>query len=289
MRQIDDYFDIIPESLMPSTLVANGTISRILTLKRIESSDYNKPDVKLRLLQIYAYCCAYCEARVSNYDPIDHFRAKNAITGVNNTEGYYWLGCCWSNLLMTCSVCNSSFKRNHFPITGHRATLPIFSPTNPNAFFERCHIRSTELQDELPLLLHPVLDNPNAYLVFEENGTVSALDNNSKGMQSIEIYGLSNWTKRELLIQERQKVIENIRKDVFHAILHYVSDDRLYEDLAYIHLKLIRKIQERLPFSAVRRACLVNFKSFFIDKFSSEEEIRLSNAYQRLKDNLITI
>jgi hypothetical protein len=130
MRQIDDYFDTIPESLLPSTLVANGTLYRILTSKRIESSDYNKPDVKLRLLQIYAYCCAYCEARVSNYDPIDHFRAKNAI---------------------------------------------------------------------------------------------------------------------------------------------------------------IRKIQERFPFSAVRRACLVNFKFFFIDKFTGEDEIRLNNAYQRLKDNLTTI
>ena len=92
MRKIDDYFEAIPDSLLPSTLIENDTITRILAFKRIESSDYNKPDVKLRLLQIYAYCCAYCETRVSIYDPIDHFRTKHAIKGVN-TDGYYWLGC----------------------------------------------------------------------------------------------------------------------------------------------------------------------------------------------------
>ena len=145
------------------------------------------------------------------------------------------------------------------------------------------HIRSLELQSEQPLLLHPVLDNPEDYLFFKMDGTVTAKNSNIRGLKTIEYYGLSDWKNREILIQERLKIIKNVRRKVYHAVDAYVNDERLYQDLYNIHLDLIEKIQTKEPFSAVRRSCLVNFKSFFIYEFKDEQEVNLNHAYARLK------
>ncbi len=289
MRPIDDYFEDIPESLGLPELLRSGIAERIINrTKRVESNDYNRLGVKDKLLFIYAHCCAFCEKRVGKYDDIEHFRPKHAITGVN-TEGYYWLGFVWSNLLIACPECNRDAKKNHFPIAGTRmnAHMPI-DFTDMVAvieFFRRNHIKSLEHQDEQHILLHPVLDNPDDYLVFEMNGTVTAKNDNIRGLTSIQYYGLSDWQNRKILIQDRKKIVEKVRNDVYHAIDNYVNDMRLYQDLRKIHLKLISEIQSKTPFSAVKRSCLTYFKVFFIDIFTGEQESHLNCAYERLLDD----
>ena len=294
MRRIDDYFDDIPASLQSTQLTTTrykrGQVSilqRILRDCRVNENDYKgNGDVKTKLLVIYAHCCAFCEARVNKYDDTEHFRPKHEITGIN-TEGYYWLAVEWSNLLIACKVCNSDYKGNHFPIAGTRlmppTTFDFNNATVVSDFFRRNHIQSVELESELPLLLHPVLDNPDDYLSFEMNGTVTAKNNNEKGRTSIHYYGLNDWDNRSILIKDRQTIIENVRKKVYHAVVYYVNDDRLYEDLFYIHFQLIVEIKSKQPFSAVRRSCLVNFKPFFIDCFSGQQEAMLNRAYDRVK------
>jgi uncharacterized protein (TIGR02646 family) len=297
MRKVDDYFDDIPISLqsaqLTNTRYKRGQLSilqRILQDSRVKDTDYKgNGDVKTALLDIYAHCCAFCEARISKYDDIEHFRPKHAITDVN-TEGYYWLAVEWSNLLIACKVCNSDYKGNYFPISGTRITVPISvdfnDMTSISNFFRRNHIHSSELQSEQPLLLHPVLDNPDDYLFFEMNGTVTAKNNDIKGRTSIQYYGLSDWDNRQILIQDRKEIIESIRKKVYHSVDSYVNDERLYQDLLKLHIDLIRKIESKRPFSAVRRSCLVNFKTFFINCFTGEQEIILNRAYDRVKEDL---
>jgi hypothetical protein len=68
---------------------------------------------------------------------------------------------------------------------------------------------------------------------------------------------------------------------------HYVNDDRLYEDLRAIHVGLLRDIAKEKPFSAVRRACLTQFKTFFMDDFEGEHQMRLYRAYDKLKNKLM--
>lgn len=297
MRKIDNYFDHIPNGLWFSDLVVThykpekiSILQRILRDSRVSERYYKgNGAVKTKLLYIYAHCCAFCEARLNKYDDIEHFRPKHEITGVN-TKGYYWLAVEWSNLLIACKVCNSDYKKNHFPIAGTRVTAPASvdfnNTTSVYDFFRRNHICSSELQSEQPLLLHPVLDNPDDYLFFEMNGTVSSKNNNLKGLTSIQYYGLSDWENREILIQDRKKIIEDVRTKVYHFVDSYVNDERLYQDLLELHINLIRKIESKRPFSAVRCSCLANFKTFFIDCFTGEQEDKLKRAYDRVINNL---
>ncbi len=298
MRKVEDYFDDIPNGLQLSQLTTTryrrGQISilqRILQDSQVRDSDYKgNSDVKTALLNIYAHCCAFCESRIGKYDDIEHFRPKHAITDVD-TEGYYWLAVEWSNLLIACKSCNSDYKGNHFPISGIRLTAPNEIDFTDNIaiseFFRRNHIRSPELQGEQSLLLHPVLDNPDDYLLFNVDGTVTPKNNEDKGRISIQYYGLSDWAKRPLLIKDRQEIIENVRRKVYYSVDSYVTDDRLYQDILDLHLDLIRKIESKKPFSAVRRSCIAHFKAFFIDYFEGEQEIILNRAYERVKNDLL--
>jgi uncharacterized protein (TIGR02646 family) len=291
MRHIEDYFDTIPNSLLPLELERKGIIQRILNDRRVKLTDYNRDNVKVSLFNIFGSCCAYCEEKVDNYAPIEHFRPKHEITGVN-TEGYYWLGCHWTNFLLSCNPCNSSFKKNNFPITGIRASIMVSNPVNRDVFYANGHILSASLQAEQALLLHPVLDNPDDYLMFEEDGTVSAKNGNLKAITSIECYGLSNWEKRQELIAKRQVIVLNVTYEVYHSIKNYVNDERLYIDLLKIHLVIKRAIdlkneaEQYEPFSAIRRSCLVNFKTFFIDKFNGIDKSRLEVAYQKVVNQI---
>jgi hypothetical protein len=301
MRQIEDYLKDTPKNLQPKNKKITEIAERVLSTKRIEKTDYNRAGVKNKLLKIYAYCCAFCEKRIGIADNIEHFRAKHEISildsalkkQVIDNQGYYWLGFEWSNFLVACRVCNLE-KGTFFPINGTRAQLPFVDFTDKksvDAFFQKTHIGSEELMAEKPLLLHPILDNPNDYLTFEIDGTVTAKNNNIRGIASINIYGLSNEAKNIILIRDRQTIINNIRGKVEHAILNYVNDERLYQDLLNIHVLLQEKIMKeqdhiRQPFSAVRRACLERFKTFFIDIFEGEQAIRLNKAYNQLRIQL---
>jgi uncharacterized protein (TIGR02646 family) len=283
MRIIDNYFDALPDGIKPETLIQKGIILRILTEKRVKTEDYKGKDgdVKKSLLSLFHNCCAFCESRVNKYDDIEHFRPKHEITGVN-TEGYYWLSVVWSNLLMACKVCNSDYKKNNFPVQGSRVTLPQYA--NLNEFFTKTPIQ--KLSNEKPLLIHPVLDNPDKYLVFEENGTVLPKNNHPKGINSIQFYGLSDWDNRPILIQDRKYIVEEVRKRVKRAIQRQDNDDKLYEALLDLVTDLIEQIQDKRPYSAVRRSCLKNFKPFFIDKFTGIEKQRLTTAYDRVKTEI---
>lgn len=279
MRKIDNYFNDIPPSLRPQTLIDNGIIGRILLTKRVDKNDYKgkNKDVKNSLLTKFHHCCAFCERRIGDYAPIEHFRPKHEITGVN-TEGYYWLGVEWSNLVIACSDCNSSYKKNNFPILGLGKTLPQY--TDLNDFFSKINIEL--LQDEQPLLLHPVLDNPDDYLFFEENGTVSAINNALKGSESIRFYGLSQPTKRIILIKDRKEIVDRVKNKLYHFVENYRDDESFYVHIENLIVTLIVDSQKNYPHSAVRRSCLSNFKPFFIDKFEGIDKQRLELAYQRV-------
>lgn len=284
MRKIDNYFSDIPNSFTPQKLIDNGIIQRILSTKRVETTDYKgkNGEVKKSLLIIFSNCCAFCERRVGKYDDIEHFRPKHEITGVN-TVGYYWLAVVWSNLLIACKDCNSDYKKNHFPIEGTRLVLPI--ETDLIAFFAKC--QAELLVSEKHYLLHPVLDDPDEFLRFEENGTVTAKNNNNRGQMSIQYFGLSDWQNRQILIQDRKIIVDEVGKRVNHSVANFENPTRLFKDILNLFLDLIEQIEENRPYSAIRRSCLTNFKSFFIDKFSGVEKTRLIKAYDKVLKNIL--
>ncbi len=164
MKKIIDYFDKPPKNLSVKHLEKLNVLDEIVVKKeKVEPKHYNRTGVKTALLEIFNHCCAYCECRVSQYDAIEHFRPKNEFD-------YFWLGVSWSNFLIACRECNGA-KSDLFEIEGLKAVLPTYSSWEN--FAAQTHIRSAIFVQERAKMLHPVLDEPNEHLFFEENGTVT--------------------------------------------------------------------------------------------------------------------
>ena len=84
------------------------------------------------LMEIFHNKCAYCEVSLmaKQKPTIEHFRPKGKVTDslgktICDSErahnGYRWLVYEWGNLLPACDVCNSTYKRNYFPVAAKHA------------------------------------------------------------------------------------------------------------------------------------------------------------------------
>lgn len=156
--------------------------------------------------------CAYCETSVIAGSPgdVEHFRPKaycQALSSVKNhndfggqppgrskigpaSEGYWWLAYKWSNYLLSCSRCNSIWKKNQFPTTNKRSTY------------------GTSLKDEQALLINPFKVNPDRHFEFDaRTGAIRGLT--LRGKTTIEICGLD---RRSLEAQRAVKGAKLLRR-----------------------------------------------------------------------------
>ena len=107
---------------------------------------YGHENVKAKLLEAQFNKCCYCESNIGSTSPgdVEHYRPK-AYSQQDRGQskifpGYYWLVYDWDNLFVSCEICNSSHKKNYFPLS------------NPNA---RARDHSGDLTNEEPLILNP--------------------------------------------------------------------------------------------------------------------------------------
>ena len=123
---------------------------------RFRRNVYAHQTVKGALLTAQHGKCCYCEAKFSatSYGVIEHFRPKGAVRrtvgGPLEHPGYYWLAYRWDNLLVSCERCNTSHKREFFPLNGGAAA--------------RSHHDSVEAEE--PMLLNPFTDAPEEHIRF---------------------------------------------------------------------------------------------------------------------------
>jgi|GEM_PF-1139528 len=157
--------------------------------------------------------CAYCELPVigTQYGDVEHFRPKGAVeildmdnqgqelSDLSNVRGrkaaieigtgYWWDAFSWENYLLSCAICNQSWKQSFFPIEGDADLRQ----------------RPTEGIHENELLLHPFEDiDPALHLYYETDGRIRGLS--IQGQATIETLGL--W--RQSLVTKRRKVIESL-------------------------------------------------------------------------------
>jgi 5-methylcytosine-specific restriction endonuclease McrA len=181
-------------------------------------------DLKAWLLEhVFAGKCAYCETKMlaQGYGAADHYRPKGRVAERDSAgrlapcerrgsrhQGYYWLAYHWQNLIPICERCNSgSGKQDQFPIGGQRVyTHDELSDPADIAELDR---------REVPLLLHPYLDDPAEHLQFGALGVISERNASLKGRSTIEVCGLD----RGALSEERHSVQEQVRIAVADA--HY--------------------------------------------------------------------
>ena len=158
--------------------------------------------------------CGYCEINVmvGHFGDVEHFAPKNEVAEFNLGDnegsevehlailkgrspslkvapGYWWLAYDWDNYLLSCGICNQTWKNSLFPVKHPppRAGAPL------------------ETDIESILLLNPYgLKDPARHLRFDINGFVSPRNSSVYGRETIRTCGLN----RLALLNARKPVAE---------------------------------------------------------------------------------
>lgn len=190
----------------------------VLVLERNASTKLNETwfqKSQTVLLNLYDNKCAFCERIFSNdadntKPTVEHFRPKSKML-------YYWLAVEWTNLLPICKGCNSLKADNFHLICGNIARVK--TPFDGNNQLNENYFDAQILNAiENPLLLHPEIDNPKDFIIFEEDAKLKAIANNVRGSETIKLLELNDENKRESLVLKRKKVLDDIRKDLEYQI-----------------------------------------------------------------------
>ena len=194
---------------LESQLINNGSLS---------SEDFKGKnywgEVKKDLSRFQHGKCCFCErGRDANREAdVDHFRPKLAHNNKPAAEhnGYWWLAYDWENLFFVCSTCNSAYKKNSFPLINEE---------------DRAFDKDSDLSQERPYLLNPVLDNPEQFIIYDYTTNPlmpvpvsSANDNDDRGKKTIELLGLN---KRTELITDRAEKLRNM--DLCAKAINYME------------------------------------------------------------------
>ncbi|MGX5469126.1 hypothetical protein ACWKT2_23720 [Bacillus toyonensis] len=202
---------------------------------------YKEHDVKVKLNNLFHHKCAYCECTYEHAHPMDveHFRPKGNVQQYRgdkrNLTGYYWLAWDWNNLFPSCINCNRESYQETLErgeeLTGKGNLFPLENDLNRAIRHNHC------IDNEVPLILNPCMDNPEDHIEFTNNGVIRPTlingEESIKGNKSINIYGLD----RLYLTVNREKVaklinnqIENVKFEM-ENIFYYPEDPRFKKKL----------------------------------------------------------
>jgi uncharacterized protein (TIGR02646 family) len=269
MIKIAPYFDDAPSKLWKeaskkrnktkSNPQGNSKIELALSQQSAHDFDskiYGSKAVKDKLKTIFNKKCAFCETNThaGAHKDIEHYRFKNH---------YYWLGYEWTNLLLSCQICNRDFKKTQFPIADENTRLKKH-PLNISGDFDSvaCDIRQIN-KIEKPRLLHPAIeeDDPKKHLLFLKNGSVEGLSD--RGNFTIDICGL----KRDDLKIARKKIVEEVQIEILeeYIVKNQLSDEELITEVRKAINGLKRRIKNNEEYIGFAETVLENFDAFIID------------------------
>ena len=199
---------------------------------------YGHESVKSALLQAQFGKCCYCESRfgATSYGAVEHFRPKGAVRqGPDQGReypGYCWLAYAWGNLLVSCERCNTTHKRDLFPL-GDDGARARSHHDDPNA--------------ERPLFVDPAAEDPESHIRFRGAAVVAAT---RRGQATIEGVGL----RRSDLEEARMERLGHL-----HCLRQIVAlEDRVaMEEVESARRELDEAISPRAKNCAMAREFLV--------------------------------
>ena len=168
---------------------------------------WNRSDVRGALLAMQGWVCAFCERKLGEdrRGDVEHFRPKSA-TAEATHHGYWWLAYEFENYLLSCTTCNSTYKRTRFPI-------------KPGASHVEYGTRA-QLPQEARLLVDPAVDPIESWLridVMDDTCPVTVTttdaDAHLKAETTIGFFELN--ADRKLVqqrIRAREKATKNLEK-----------------------------------------------------------------------------
>ena len=146
-----------------------------------DSGIYAHASVKDALIVAQHGKCCFCESKITPiaYGDVEHFRPKKGFqqkrSDTLGRPGYYWLAYTWSNLFLSCQLCNQRHKKNLFPLA---------DPA------QRARNHTNDLAAEEPLFVDPGLDNPEEHITFESELALPR-DGSERGRITIKELGLN--------------------------------------------------------------------------------------------------
>jgi uncharacterized protein (TIGR02646 family) len=199
---------------VPAILIDQGNAKRLALCAAFEAGNtdfefderiYGHPNVKSSLRTIQDGKCCFCEAKIDHisYGDVEHYRPKAGwVQGDEklNRPGYFWLAYDWSNLFLSCQICNQRHKKNYFPLSDNR---------------RRALSYKQEIENESPFFIKPDVEDPEKFIEFKDEIPFPVFDN-PRGSQTIKKLGLD----RETLNENRRiklypiKFLYNLAKDI---------------------------------------------------------------------------
>lgn len=247
-------------SKVPVALTNKKTdFENAVTNKKYKGESYNV--VQQDLIDLYNDKCGYCETLLkNNFRAVEHYRPKNNNPKVSKCDasyGYYWLALSWSNLILSCSYCNS-FKGSCFNIKNQSKRVSYKNET-----FEEIHLITEQYnKEEEPLLLHPEIDNPEDLISFDTNAEVKLTSKRVK--YTVETCNLN----RKDLIELRYPILKSF-KDNLMDIYNDIKDDKeltFQQKLNHFKREIISFSKlannDKSNFLAWRRYILKNYQIF---------------------------
>jgi len=207
----------------------------------------------LFLIPAFSGKCAYCEHANGSHYPVhtEHFRPKGLVTEGRSPikhNGYFWLVYEWWNLLPSCASCNTNHtdpadkvshpgKLNEFPISGDRVCHPCSDPDGWVA----------ALDPEVPLLLNPYFDDPEAHIEFDWlTGLPIPRNESPRGRETIKVCHLDRMSLCEERLEKARLICigiinEALVKDTPVDVPHSL------EFSAFVKIYTVKKMLSLLP------------------------------------------
>ncbi|HLL52733.1 MAG TPA: hypothetical protein VK447_04245 [Myxococcaceae bacterium] len=185
----------------------------VLDHKAGRELDYSGYEVaKNDLLNAQHYKCAFCEKDIRKEgNPVEHFRPKAFVDNEDGTprdgSRYWWLAWTWENLLFACFRCNTTKKRNKFPLEAGTASLPTMT---------------FDLSQERPLLIDPSRVDPRDHIRFKWSKTRGkwlpvAVAGSRLGDKTIRLLGLDEDDAAQRHVGKVEPWVDNLLLYIRHG------------------------------------------------------------------------
>ena len=167
-----------------------------------DSKVYAHDSVKEQMMKDQHGKCAYCEQyKNGDFGCVEHYRPKGGFGSPLQKPGYYWLAYDWQNLLFSCSECNTSYKRNLFPLVNENAR----------------DIEHRDITNEEPTIINPATTDPGEHIEFSEFIIRPKLIDGQESLQGKTTIGMFRLNDRKDLKERRRNFWE--RYQDIHKLL----------------------------------------------------------------------
>jgi len=213
-------------------------------------------DLKSELKEVSFQKCWYCEGKTDRFDfHVDHYRPKKLVKnkGCSEEIGYWWLAFDHCNFRLACDYCDSLHtepdkthgKGNQFPL----------APGSPKASSP-----SSNIEDEVPLLLDPTRSADPLLLWFQDDGSACPLWRvglpYERARETIDILNLNRIEtveRRKALLNKCFRYVERANR----IFAFYQNDPRAaYQEFQHLVEEILGLVSPSAEYSSAVRAFL---------------------------------